>query len=124
MARVLIVDDEALLRAMMQDGLEAAGHQVILADSGRIALEMAKIDRPDCILLDIMMPEMDGYETCARLKADADLAPIPVILVSATADLRVVDRAEQVGAAGVLPKPVPFEQLQHAVSLALDGGSL
>jgi len=124
MARVLIVDDEALLRAMMQDGLEAAGHQVVLADSGRIALEMAKIDRPDCILLDIMMPEMDGYETCARLKADADLAPIPVILVSATADLRVVDRAEQVGAAGVLPKPVPFEQLQHAVSLALDGGSL
>ena len=124
MARVLIVDDEALLRAMMQDGLEAAGHQVVLADSGRIALEMAKIDRPDCILLDIMMPEMDGYETCARLKADADLAPIPVILVSATADLRVVDRAEQVGAAGVLPKPIPFEQLQHAVSLALDGGSL
>ncbi|MFA5027764.1 MAG: response regulator [Candidatus Methylomirabilota bacterium] len=124
MARILIVDDEALLRAMMQDGLEAAGHQIVLADSGRIALEMAKIDRPDCILLDIMMPEMDGYETCARFKADADLAPIPVILVSATADLRVVDRAEQVGAAGVLPKPVPFEQLQHAVSLALDGGSL
>lgn len=124
MARVLVVDDEALLRAMMQDGLESAGHEVVLADSGRIALEMARIDRPDCILLDIMMPEMDGYETCLALKADPDLAPIPVILVSATTDLRAVDRAEQVGASGILPKPVPFEQLQHAVSLALDGGSL
>jgi len=124
MARVLVVDDEALLRAIMQDGLEAAGHQVMVADSGRIALEIAKLDRPDCILLDIMMPGMDGYETCAAIKADPDLAPIPIILVSATTDLRVVDRAEQVGAAGVLPKPVPFEQLQHAVSLALDSGSI
>ena len=124
MARVLVVDDEALLRAIMQDGLEAAGHQVMVADSGRIALEIAKLDRPDCILLDIMMPGMDGYETCAAIKADPDLAPIPIILVSATTDLRVVDRAEQVGAAGVLPKPFPFEQLQHAVFLALDGGSI
>ncbi|MBI4536526.1 MAG: response regulator [candidate division NC10 bacterium] len=124
MAKILVVDDEALLRAIMQDGLEAAGHEVIVADSGRIALELAKVDRPDCILLDIMMPDMDGYETCAALKTDSDLAPVPVILVSATTDLRVVDRAEQVGAAGVLPKPVPFEQLQHAVSLALDSGSI
>jgi CheY-like chemotaxis protein len=124
MAKVLVVDDEALLRAILQDGLEAAGHQAIVADSGRIALEIAKIDRPDCVLLDVMMPGMDGYETCAAFKADPDLAPIPIILVSATTDLRVVDRAEEVGAAGVLPKPIPFEQLQHAVSLALDGGSI
>jgi CheY-like chemotaxis protein len=124
MAKILVVDDEALLRAMLQDGLEAAGHEVLVADSGRIGLEIARLERPECILLDVMMPDLDGYETCAALKADPDLAGVPVILISATADLRVVDRAEQVGAVTVLPKPVPPEQLQHTVALILAVGSV
>ena len=121
---VLIIDDSKTQLDMVSYYLEDLNTIVLTAQSGEEGIEIAKKRKPDIILLDINMPKMDGYETCARLKADADLAPIPVILVSATADLRVVDRAEQVGAAVVLPKPVPFEQLQHAVSLALDGGSL
>jgi CheY-like chemotaxis protein len=62
---------------------------------------------------------MDGYETCLALKADPELAHIPVLMASATSDLRVIDQAERVGALSVLPKPIPVEQLQHAVSLAL-----
>ena len=119
MAKILVVDDETLLRTMLSDALELAGHTVVVAVNGQDALACAKDDPPDCILLDVMMPGLDGYETCERLKADPALAAIPVLLVSATTDLRVVDRAEQVGAVGVLPKPVPDEQLQHAVAMAL-----
>ncbi|HYL80387.1 MAG TPA: response regulator [Candidatus Acidoferrum sp.] len=119
MAKILVVDDETLLRTILSDALEMAGHSVIVAGDGESALACAKDDPPDCILLDVMMPGLDGYQTCEALKADPALARIPVLLVSATTDLRVVDRAEQVGAAGVLPKPVPTEELQHAVALAL-----
>jgi CheY-like chemotaxis protein len=120
MAKILVVDDEFLLRSMLKDALEEAGHVVALAESGRVALDRAKADPPDCILLDIMMPDLDGYETCTALKADPGLVAIPVLLISATTDLRVIDRAEQVGAAGILPKPVPIEQLQQALVLALN----
>jgi two-component system, sensor histidine kinase and response regulator len=118
-AKILVIDDEALLRAMMCDALEAAGHKVVVASSGDEGLTLAKLERPDCIILDIMMPGRDGYETCLALKADPELAHIPVLMSSATTDLRVIDQAERVGALSVLPKPVPMEQLQHAVSLAL-----
>ncbi len=119
MAKIMVVDDELLLRHMLGDALEEAGYSVVLVESGRTALACAKVYRPDCILLDIMMPELDGYDTCAALKADPELAAIPVILISATTDLRVVDRAEQVGAVEVLPKPVSAPQLKQAVALAL-----
>jgi len=105
---------------MLKDALEEAGYTVVVAENGQAALALAKAELPDCILLDIMMPGLDGYETCAALKADPQLAPIPVILISATTDLRVIDRAEQAGATTVLPKPVPIEQLEQALILALN----
>jgi CheY-like chemotaxis protein len=117
--KILVIDDEALLRAMMCDVLEAAGHKVVVAASGDEGLILAKLEQPDCILLDILMPGMDGYESCLALKADPELAHFPVLMASATSDLRVIDQAERVGALSVLPKPIPVEQLQHAVALAL-----
>jgi len=120
MAKILVADDEFLLRAMLKDALEEIGHTVLLAENGEAALAQAKADPPDCILLDIMMPGMDGYAACAAIKADPRLASIPVLLISATTDLRVVDRAEEVGATTVLPKPVPIEELQQALILALN----
>jgi CheY-like chemotaxis protein len=120
MPKVMVVDDELLLRSMLKDALEEAGYTVVLAENGQAALARAKAEPPDCILLDIMMPGLDGYETCTALKADPELAAIPVLLVSATTDLRVIDRAEKVGATTVLPKPVPIEQLEQALILALN----
>ena len=105
MPKVLVVDDEFLLRSMMKDALEEAGYTVALAENGQSALARAKAESPDCILLDIMMPGLDGYETCAALKADPELAAIPVLLFSATTDLRVIDRAERVGAILVVQVP-------------------
>ncbi len=120
MAKILVIDDEALIRTIMCDMLEGTGYNVVVAPSGEEGLQKAKVERPDCILLDIMMPGMDGYETCSALKADPDLAHIPVLLTSASSDVRIVDQAERVGAINVLQKPFRFEQLQHAVALALN----
>jgi CheY-like chemotaxis protein len=119
MAKILVADDEPLLRSILKDALEEAGYTVVLAENGNEAINRARADRPDCILMDIMMPELDGYDACAVIKADPAIAAIPVYLISATQDLRVVDRAERVGAVGVLPKPVPVEELLQTVALAL-----
>jgi CheY-like chemotaxis protein len=119
MAKILVVDDEPLLRTILKDALEEAGYAVVLAENGRAAIDRARTDRPDCIVMDIIMPELDGFDACTAMKADPALGAIPVFLTSATKDLRVVDRAEQVGAAGILPKPVPVEELLQTVALAL-----
>ena len=120
MPKILVVDDELFLRTILKEALEEAGYTVVLAEDGQAALAVAMAESPDCILLDIMMPGIDGYETCAALKKNPKLAAVPVILFSATTDLRVIDRAEQVGATTVLPKPFPIEQLEQAVILALN----
>lgn len=117
--KILIVDDEALVRSMMCDGLAAMGHTVLAASSGEEALQVVQAERPACILLDIMMPDLDGYDTCAALKADPQTALIPVLLVSATTDTRVADRAKRVGAAAVLRKPVRMDELQRTISQVL-----
>jgi CheY-like chemotaxis protein len=120
MKKILVIDDETLVRTITRDMLEGAGYAIVAAPSGEEGMQLAKAERPDCILLDIMMPGMDGYETCSALKADPDLAHIPVLLISASSDVRVVDRAERVGAFTVLQKPFRFEQLQHVIALALN----
>jgi len=118
-AKILVVDDESLVRTMLCDSLEAMGYTAVAAPSGEEALRLVKIERPACILLDIMMPDLDGYDTCAALKAESTTASIPVLLVSATTDARVADQAKQVGAAAVLRKPVSMEELRRAVALAV-----
>ena len=117
--KVLVVDDETLVRTMLCDGLAAAGHTALPASSGEEALRLAKSECPACVVLDIMMPNLDGYETCAALKADGQTSLIPVLLVSATTDGKVAARAKQVGAAVVLRKPVRMDELQRAISRAL-----
>jgi len=108
--KILIIDDEQDIRLVAQVGLRAAGIAVVAADSGAAGLEAARRERPDAILLDVMMPEMDGYETFAALKADPDLAAIPVVFLTAKnpAAPQVQGRTE--GAAGFIAKPfMPLE---------------
>ena len=118
-AKILVVDDETLVRTMLCDGLAAAGHTAVPASSGEEALRLAQSERPACVVLDIMMPNLDGYDTCAALKAESETALIPVLLISATTDGKVAARAKQVGAASVLRKPVRMDDLQRAISRAL-----
>ena len=105
-ARILVVDDIATNRRLLEAKLLNEYYEVALADSGPAALQQAVAWAPDVILLDIMMPDMDGYEVCARLKADPRTAHIPVVMVTALIDPAERVRALEAGADDFLSKPV------------------
>ena len=105
-ARILIVDDIEANRRLLQAKLEAQYHSVILASNGPQAIEMAREHDPEIILLDVMMPGMDGYEVCRRLKADPVTSHIPVVMVTALSDAEDRVRGLDAGAEDFLTKPV------------------
>jgi two-component system, OmpR family, response regulator len=103
--KILVIDDEHDIRLVAQAGLRAAGMTVVTADGGEAGVEAARRERPDAILLDVMMPGMDGYATFAVLKADADLASIPVVFLTGKSLSGPQARAHAEGAAGFIAKP-------------------
>lgn len=109
--RILVVDDEAMLVDMVRIRLEANGFEVISAGDGQAGLEKAKKEKPDLIILDLMMPKMDGYKVCALLKKDARYSKIPIIIF--TAKVQDDDRkmGEEVGADAYFTKPFEPETL-------------
>jgi CheY-like chemotaxis protein len=108
--RVLVVDDDDAIREIVQASLEmVAGWEVAAASSGAEALALATADPPDAIILDVMMPTMDGPTTFARLQADARTRDVPVVLLTAKVQPAERRRWEGLGVAGVLAKPFdPF----------------
>ena len=116
---VLLIDDEPFFLVMGQDLLEEKGYHVITAQSGREGLEKARTMRPNAILLDVVMPEMDGFETCERLKADLLTQDIPIIMLTASEDAKLNQKAFQSGADFTLPKSSHADQLLHTLTLAL-----
>src|SRR5580704_538003 len=83
---VLVVDDEEQNRSLLRDPLEARGYEVTEAESGMQALKEVAATPPDAILLDLMMPKMDGFEVCRRLRANAETARIPILMVTALSE--------------------------------------
>ena len=117
--RVLIVDDEASLRTLVRANLEVDGIDVIEAVDGVEAMEMLKHDRPDLILLDIMMPRKDGLEVLEELAVDDTLKEIPVIMLTAKGEQEDLERGADLGARGHITKPFDPEQLVRTVKAAL-----
>src|ERR1051325_8412916 len=103
--KALLVEDNENNRYLLTLLLEAANIFVVAATNGEDALKLARIERPDCILLDIQMPEMDGYEVATRLKADGELGKIPIIGVSSFAMPGDRERAFRMGFAAYIEKP-------------------
>lgn len=104
--RVLLIDDEPDIRRVGQMSLELIGRfDVLLAAGGEEGIALAHLERPDAILLDLMMPGIDGLETLRRLRADAATRAVPVVMMTASAKGREVDRCLDLGACGVLAKP-------------------
>ena len=104
--RILLIEDDLDIQRMVQLSLKfQGGHQVSVASGGVQGLALAAADKPDLILLDVMMPEMDGYETCQRLKADPETRPIPVVFLSARAQHSEIQKGKELGAIGYLVKP-------------------
>lgn len=101
---ILLVDDDDNIRMIAQMSLEE-DWEISLASSGRQALEMVKSKKPDLIMLDMMMPGMDGAETIKHLKADPDSADIPVIFMTAKIQSQELAKYIELGALGVITKP-------------------
>lgn len=118
--RVVLIDDDPDLRKLVQLTLEfTAGWEVTAAAEGHEGIEAVRTVKPDVAVVDVMMPGMDGYEVCQRLKADPETAEIPVVFLTARKELNE-KRADEVGAHGVIVKP--FEPDQLAAQLrALSG---
>jgi DNA-binding response OmpR family regulator len=110
-AAVLIVDDDPANLELLFQHLSRAGYRVLVAESGQLALERAELAQPEAILLDVMMPGMDGFETCRRLKQQAATQAIPVIFMTALAD--TADKIKGFAAGGVdyVTKPFQPEEL-------------
>jgi CheY-like chemotaxis protein len=112
---VLVIEDDKVLGQMVTEILDDVGFEVTTASSGRIAFEKLKQRPIDFIVLDILLPEMDGFEIYAQLQTSADTRDIPVMLVTAWADERNIERASQMGIQHFLPKPFTEDELLYTI---------
>jgi signal transduction histidine kinase len=116
---ILIVDDNSANLGVLSDALSQEGFEVRVAKSGKMALERVKYALPDLILLDVMMPEMDGFETCRRLQANPETTQIPVIFMTALSDTANKVEGFQLGAVDYITKPFQQEEVLARVKLHL-----
>jgi two-component system sensor histidine kinase ChiS len=119
--RILVVDDEADIRNLINIFLRGKGYEVTTASNGDEALTKAALEKPDLVLLDILMPEMSGFDVCTSLKKNADTARVPVIMCSVLARNEDRTKAFQVGAASYLTKPFNFEAAARVIEDILRG---
>ncbi|MGH8678658.1 MAG: response regulator, partial [Burkholderiales bacterium] len=117
---ILVVDDNVANREMLGRRLEREGHQVQLAAGGREALELLRERRVDLVLLDVMMPEVDGYAVLQHLKADEQLRDVPVLMISAVDEIESVVRCIELGAEDYLPKPFDPVLLRARIGACLE----
>lgn len=118
--RILVVDDNRVNRMTLSKSLESLGYQVEVAENGRQALDMVGSDAFDLMLLDILMPEMDGFEVLDNLQANGQLHELPVIVVSALDDMESVVRGIEMGAEDYLPKPFDATLLRARIGASLE----
>ncbi|MBI3003740.1 MAG: response regulator [candidate division NC10 bacterium] len=116
---VLVIDDDPTMIEMVKDFLESHGYHVIPARSGEEAVKKAAVSKPDVLILDVMMPGIDGYETCRQLKKEAGLSGVPVIMFTAGADPRFNKRAFEAGADFCVSKPFEMDRFLNVVGMAL-----
>ncbi len=111
MAKILIAEDERDIRDLIVFTLQFAGYQVAAAANGEEAVNLARQNKPDLILMDVRMPRMTGYEACALMKADPNLKDVPVVFLSAKGQDSEIQTGLQVGAVEYMLKPFAPDQL-------------
>jgi CheY-like chemotaxis protein len=118
--RVLIVDDESSIRLVCSINFAASGWDCTEAADGQEALDRIRHDRPDVVLLDVMMPRVDGWTVAERLAADGETADVPIVFLTARAEQRDRERAHRLGAVGYLTKPLDPVQLPDQIDAIVE----
>jgi CheY-like chemotaxis protein len=120
--KILCVDDDLLILQMLGDILRLRGYTIVTASDGEAGLNAAARERPDLILLDVMMPGIDGFEVCRLLKADAVLKAIPIVILTAMNDAQLSARALEAGAVLALQKTADSKTVFRTIEAALASG--
>jgi DNA-binding response OmpR family regulator len=118
-AKILVAEDERDIRDLITITLEYAGYKVVPASDGEEAVNLARKETPDLILMDVRMPRMTGYEACTLMKADAKLRDIPVIFLSGKGQDSEIQTGLEAGAADYLLKPFAPNQLTERINTVL-----
>jgi two-component system, cell cycle response regulator DivK len=119
MNRILIVEDNALNRALLLAVLKPEGFELLTAENGLLGVEEAQRERPDLILMDVMLPVLNGYDATRRLKTNPTTRHIPIIAITANAAPAERERALDAGCDGYIVKPINARTLPHQVRLFL-----
>lgn len=119
MTKILVIEDERATRTNIVNFLEAEGFDTLVAENGRLGIELAQTHLPDLIICDILMPELDGYDVLTTLQQQSQTASIPFIFLTVTATEASFQQSIDLGADDYLSKPVTSEQLRHAIALQL-----
>jgi DNA-binding response OmpR family regulator len=119
LSKILLVDDEPNIRKLLSASLAAMGYQVLVASNGEEALELARLECPDLVLLDLKIPRLSGWDVLTGLKADEKLRKTPVIIMTGAANPSDEDKARRIGAVGCLAKPFTPDELMHEINLVL-----
>jgi len=118
--KILVVDDDQNIRRLVSYNLSQEGHEIIVARDGKEGIEMAVKNSPDLILMDIMMPVMNGYDACKWLKKDIRTKFIPLFMLSAKGQMTDLDEAFNVGADNYITKPFDVEKLNKTIMFKLE----
>jgi len=116
---VLVIEDREAFRDILVKILTLNQYRVIAADLGTQGIEVARREKPDVVILDIMMPELNGYETCRQLRAIPELKDVAIIILTALSAKEVRAKAIEAGADVCLSKPCPISVLENAIQEAL-----
>jgi DNA-binding response OmpR family regulator len=119
MAQILIVDDEPAIRQLLTDVLEMDGHEVRAAADGLAAVSAFETLRPDCVVLDLMMPGLDGYGVLRNIRSQEGGDPVPVIMLTAAADAASASKAWTDGADYYLAKPFGADEVLYLIHALL-----
>ena len=117
--KILLAEDELDIQYVTQVALEDAGHQVVTANDGVVALARARAEPFDVVLLDVMMPNLDGLAVCKQIKADPQIRTLPVIFLSARSQQFEVEAGVRLGALGYIIKPFDMFGLSREISVLL-----
>jgi len=109
--KIVVVDDDPSITRIISIILKAHGYDVVTASGGETGLELVYSEKPDVMLLDIMMPDIDGFEVCRRLKEDEATSAVPIIFVSARGDASDIEKGLSMGACAYITKPFAPELL-------------